>query len=312
MPLSLLSLVLGLACAGVGGELLLRAVRGLAHAWRLSAAFAGASIAAFTTSSPELAVAIGAALAGSPEVAFGDCLGGNVVNVAFILGAALILGPLQCSRESTRRDLPMAIVAPLLTALVSLDGVITRWDGVGMLAAFFAWAAVGWRTARQAAAEMASDSRPALWRILSGGIAGLLLLVAASKLIVSGALGVATALGWTPFVIGAVIVAIGTSTPEIVTTMLARFRGEDDIGLGTILGSNVFNLLFIVALAATLHPIRVTGVGPWIGLAVGLGAVGVALPRRNGVIARAQGAALLGCYLVYVGASIWFESLVRD
>lgn len=307
MSLSLLFLILGLACAGVGGELFLRAVCGLARAWKLSASFAGASIAAFTTSSPELSVALGAALAKTPEIALGDCVGSNVVNIALILGGALILGPLHCSRESTQRDLPMAIIAPLLTALLSLDGVITRLDGVVMLAAFLGWAVAGWRTARQTVGGAAVESKPTMSRVLWAGVAGLILLLIASKVIVSGALGVAAALGWTPFVIGAVIVAVGTSTPEIVTTLLARFRGEDDIGLGTILGSNVFNLLFIVALAAILHPVRVVGIGPWIGLALGLGTVGVAFPRRNGIIARGQGAALLGCYLVYVGATIWLD-----
>lgn len=309
MSLSLLLLVLGLACAGWGGELFLRAVVGATRVWRLSAAFVGASVAAFATSSPELAVAVGAAVAGTPEVSLGDCIGSNIVNVALILGGALILGPLRCSRESVRRDLPMTIAAPVLTALVSVDGVISRFDGVVMIGAFLGWLTVAWRGARLAVTTESVALAPSSRRVVFEGAGGLLLLVLASRLIVSGALGVAAALGWAPFVVGAVIVALGTSTPEIVTTWLARRRGEDDIGLGTILGSSVFNLLFIVAVAAILHPIRVEGMAPWAGLGFGLAIMAVAYPRRSGIISRKQGLALLGCYLLYLGGTIGLDSI---
>lgn len=308
MSRSLFLLALGLSCAGLGGELFLRAVTGLARTWRLSAAFAGASLAAFATSSPELSVALGAAFAGTPEVALGDCIGSNVVNIALILGGALLLGPLHCSREGLHRDLPMALAAPGLTALLAWDGTLSRLDGALMIAGFFAWMAVGWRDTRRPSdpdgARPASSGRP----LLLPGFAGLGLLVLAAKLIVTGALGVATVLAWPPFVVGAVIVAVGTSTPEIVTTWLARLRGQDDIGLGTVLGSNVFNLLFIVAVTAIVQPIRVRGLGPWTGLGLGLAALLIAYPRRHGVIGRGRGAGLLGVYALHVGATIWLDS----
>lgn len=308
MSRSLFLLALGLICAGVGGELFLRAVTGLALTWRLSAAFAGSSLAAFATSSPELSVALGSALAGTPEIALGDCIGSNVVNVALILGGALLLGPLHCSREGLRRDLPMALGAPALTALLALDGTLSRLDGALMVAAFFAWVAVGWRDTRRPSAPDGARATASSMPLLAAGFAGLGLLVLAAKLIVSGALGVAATFAWPPFVVGAVIVAVGTSTPEIVTTWFARLRGQDDIGLGTVLGSNVFNLLFIVAMTAIVQPIRVRGLGPWLGLGFGLAALLVAYPLRHGIIGRGRAAVLLGIYALHVGATIWLDS----
>jgi cation:H+ antiporter len=308
MSASFLLLAAGLICAGIGGEWFLRAASGLARAWRLSTAFVGASIAAFATSSPELSVAIGSAFAGTPQIALGDCIGSNVVNVALILGAALMLGPLRCSRESLQRDLPMALLAPVVTALMALDGTLSRLDGMLMVALFIAWIAAGFRQARKSERlEPGGPAKP-IRSVMLAGIAGLGLLVAASKLIVSGAAGVAVAFGWNPFAIGAVLVAVGTSTPEIVTTLLARWHGQDDIGLGTILGSSVFNLLFIVAVTAMMCPITIGGRGAWIGLGVGLATTVLAYPRSGGVIGRGQGAVLLACYFAYVGTTLWFES----
>jgi cation:H+ antiporter len=185
MSLSLLALAIGLVCAGIGGELFLRAVSAYARAWRLSAAFAGASIAACATSSPELSVAVGSALAGTPEIALGDCIGSNVVNVALILGGALILGPLHYNRESVQRDLRMALFTPLLTAGLALDGTISRPDGVLMIACFFVWLAIGMHDARRLLPAAHSGPASPTRRMVLAGIAGLLLLVTASKLIVS-------------------------------------------------------------------------------------------------------------------------------
>ena len=308
MSRSLFLLALGLLCAGLGGELFLRALTGLARTWRLSAAFAGASLAAFATSSPEFSVALGSALAGTPEIALGDCLGSNVVNVALILGGALLLGPLHYSREGLRRDLPMALAAPGLTALLAWDGTLSRLDGALMMAGFFAWVTFGWRDTRLPPTPDGARPTASSLPLLAAGFAGFGLLVLAAKLIVSGALGVADAFAWPPFVVGAVIVAVGTSRPEIVTTWFARLRGLDDIGLGTVLGSNVFNLLFIVAMTAIVQPIRVRGLGPWLGLGFGLAALLIAYPRRHGLIGRGRGALLLGVYALHVGATIWLDS----
>jgi cation:H+ antiporter len=264
----------------------------------------GATVAAFATSSPELAVAVGSALAGTPEISLGDCLGSNVVNIGLILGGALLFGPLRCSTESIRRDLTAAVLAPVLLAALAADGRISRPDGLLLLAVFGTWLGSMVRSAREQRALLPSEPRAQPWDAAGRIALGLMLLVASSWLIVGGAQGIARTLGWTSFLVGALIVAVGTSTPEIVTTLFARWHGHDDIGLGTVLGSNVFNLLFIVGVAAMLRPIRMAGQAPWLALAVGLLVVLLTLPGKSGVLGRGRGAWLLVCYAAYLTASI--------
>lgn len=299
-----LILLAGLACAATGGHFFLHGTVGLARAWRLSAAMIGATVAAFSTSSPELSVAIGSALAGTPEISLGDALGSNVVNVALILGGALLLGPIRCSTESVRRDLAAAVVAPVLVGLLAADGILTRLDAAVMLGAFAVWLGVMIRTVWRQRDKLPAELRAQPWDAAGRIALGLVLLVSSSWLIVAGAQGIARGLGWSSFLVGALIVAVGTSTPEIVTTLFARWHGHDDIGLGTILGSNVFNLLFIIAVAAAIRPVSVAGTGPWLSLGVGLVVILLAMPGKSGVLGRGRGLLLLVGYGGYLLANL--------
>ncbi|RYE75431.1 MAG: sodium:calcium antiporter, partial [Myxococcales bacterium] len=243
----ILSLVFGLACAALGGELFVRGAVGLARWARIPAGIVGATVAAFATSSPELSVAVGSARAGTPQIALGDGLGSNVVNVGLILGLALLFGPIKGGEGSLRRDLPVALSAPVLTAVLLFDGTLSHNDGLILLAAFLLWlvlTVLDARKERSAATEVLSDSPR--WQAIAFSLVGLALLVLAGSLIVDGAKFVGSLLGWSTFVTGAILVSIGTSAPELATTIVSRFRGHDEIGLGTVLGSNVFNGLFIV------------------------------------------------------------------
>lgn len=297
-----LILFAGLAAAAAGGELFLRGTVGVAQGWRLSPALVGAVIAACATSSPELSVSVGSALAGTPEIALGDALGSNVVNIALVLGVALLFGPLRCSREALRRDLVAACAAPVLLAVLAWDGWLTRGDGAVLLAAFGLWLVSAVRAARRqrSAVEETEPAAGAPWRSTGLLLLGLALLIAAARGIVTGAQGIALALGWPAYLVGAVIVAAGTSTPEVVTTLFARWRGHDAIGLGTLLGSNVFNLCFIVAVAALIHPIQFAGRGPWVALGFGMAAVALAYPGPDGVLSRARALILLAIYAGYL------------
>ncbi len=134
-----LALIIGIICAGIGGELFVRGALGLAHRLRISAGIIGATVAAFATSSPELSVALSSALAGKPQIALGDSLGSNVVNVALILGLALVISGIHTPRDSIRRDFPVALLIPLLTGALFLDGELSRIDGLLLFAAFAAW-----------------------------------------------------------------------------------------------------------------------------------------------------------------------------
>ena len=210
-----LILLLGVVCAGIGGELFVRGAVGLAAWARISPGIIGATVAAFATSSPEMSVSISAAVAGNPEIALGDALGSNVVNVALILGLALAISGIQTTRDSVKRDFPVALLIPLITGVLLLDGELSRHDGLLMLTTFFVWlvaAVIEARKQRSDAAAALGEQRR--WLVILSCLAGLAFLVSAGNLIVAGARGIALAFGIGEFIIGATVVAIGTSTPE--------------------------------------------------------------------------------------------------
>lgn len=298
-----IALIAGVVCAGLGAELFVRGSVGLARWLRIAPGIVGATVAAFSTSSPELSVSVSAAVTGNSQIALGDALGSNVVNIALILGLALVISAIRSPRDTLRRDFPVALLVPVVTALFLIDGVLSRIDGILMLSLFLAWltvAAVHARAQRSAAVEVLSEHHK--WLAVLWCALGLPLLVLAGILIVSGAQGIAEALGVAPFVIGTTIVAVGTSTPELATTIIAKIRGHDEMGLGTILGSNIFNGLLIVGVAATIRPIQVSARGVAAALAFGFVALVCAYPPRSGLISRLRGVMLLLLYGGYVGA----------
>lgn len=296
-----LTLLLGVTCAGIGGELFVRGAVGLGHWARVSPGIIGATVAAFATSSPELSVSVNAALSGKPQLGLGDALGSNVVNVALILALALVISGIQCSRDSVRRDFPVALLVPILTGVLLLDGVLTRIDGMLMLGMFFAWlvATVVEARKQRSAADVVLGAHRA-WVVVLSCLVGLVFLVSAGKLVVAGASGIAIAFGIDAFIVGATIVAVGTSVPELATTIVAKLRGHDEVGLGTILGSNIFNGIFIVAVAATIHPITVAWREVAVALVFGFVALAFTYPTRTGFIERRRGVLLLLLYAAYL------------
>ena len=296
-----LLLVGGVLCAALGGELFVRGAVGLARWARVAPGNVGATVAAFATSSPETSVAITSALAGDSAIALGDGLGSNVVNVALILGLALLVSGIQSSRDSVRRDFPVAMLIPVLTGALLIDGVLSRTDGCLLLGVFFFWLAATMHGAwRQRATIAVVEPGEPRWFTLLASALGLALLVAAGVGIVAGARGLAIAFGVDEFVVGATIVAVGTSTPELATTLVAKLRGHDEVGLGTVLGSNIFNGTFVIAVAAIIHPISVARGEALVALAFGLAALLLVYPPRDGFIARWRGGALLLSYFAYL------------
>lgn len=295
------ALSMGIACAGIGGELFVRGAVGLGHWIRISPGIIGATFAAFATSSPELSVSINAALTGTPEIALGDALGSNVVNVALILALALVISGIQSPRDSVRRDFPVALLVPIITGGLVLDGILSRFDGVLMSSIFLAWltaAVVEARKQRSAAEDILGERRGSLavlWCTV-----GLAFLTVAGNLIVTGAKGVAAYFGIDAFIIGATVVAVGTSVPELATTVVAKLRGHDEVGLGTILGSNIFNGLLVVGVAATISPITLNLSEVAVTLGFGLMALVLAYPTHRGFIERRRGILLLLLYAIYL------------
>jgi cation:H+ antiporter len=292
-------LIGGLVCAAVGGELFVRAAVGIAAWARVPAGVIGATIAAFATSTPEASVAIGAAVEEKPEIALGDALGSNVVNIALVLGLALLVGPIAAPRESTRRDVPFAVIVPLATIVLALDGTLSRLNGATLAFLFTLWLFLTTRAARTerswAVAVLAERSHV---RSIIEIVGGLAFLAAAGRLIVSGAKGLGADVGLSTFIIGATIVAIGTSTPELATTLIARIRGHAEVGLGTVIGSNIYNGAFIIPLAALIHPIAFSFRDVVVALGFGLALVALLLNAR-GTLGRRLGVMFLVIYSVY-------------
>lgn len=303
--MTLLLLVIGVLAAAAGGELFVRGTVGVAAWARVPTGIIAATVAAFATSSPELSVGVQSALAGTPVIALGDALGSNVINVAFVLGIALLAGPMLVRRHTLRRELGFAAAAPVLTLLALVDGTLVRLEAMVLLAVFAGWLVLVTREARRARSEAAADvgeSRPRV--AVASLLLGLVLLVVAGRLIVLAAKGIGEGLGLDPFVVGATLVAFGTSTPELATTVVALRRGHLEVGVGTVLGSNVFNNLWIVGVAAMLHPI--TASVSEVLLAIVACLVGLALitPTRRWALGRTRGVLLLGVGVLYLVGTV--------
>ena len=305
IPTSDLLLILGaVALAGIGGESFLRSILGASTHLRIPRAVAATTLAAFSTSSPELTVSAVAALSGRPEIGLGDALGSNVVNIALIFGLALLFGAMRTSRKDFGRDFALALVAPIVTLAFALDGRIGRGEGATLLMLFAIWLVMTLRSAlqqRHGTPEQSESAGPGPWQTLALGAIGLGAMLAAGRLFVLGATGVATALQIDTYVIGALVVAIGTSLPELVTVLLARLRCHDDVGVGTLIGSNIFNGLAIVGVAAGIHPITVPVAEIAVTLACGVAALLLLLPNSASLIPRGRSLLLLVLY----GGFIW-------
>ncbi|MFH1493361.1 MAG: calcium/sodium antiporter [Pseudomonadota bacterium] len=300
-------LILGaVLLAAAGGEAFLKSILGAAVHLRVPKIVVATTLAAFATSAPELTVSTVAALAGEPEIGLGDALGSNVVNIALIFGLALLYRSVQASRQDFSRDFYLALAVPVLTFFLMLDGRIERPEALVLLVVFLTWLVWTVRSAlrQRAVAVEVEATELSAGKSLLLGVLGLGALVAAGRLFVSGATGIAAALDVDTYVIGVLLVAIGTSLPELVTVILSRLRGHDDVGVGTLIGSNLFNGLAIVGVAGTVHPIAAPLVEVAVTLACGIIALLLLLPNRRGQIVRVRGVLLLILYAGFVWATL--------
>lgn len=292
--------------AAAGGEAFLKSILGAALHLRVPKMVVATTLSAFATSSPELTVSTVAALSGQPEIGLGDSLGSNMVNIALIFGLALLYGAVRTQARDFGYDFYLALAVPVLTFMFIIDGLIQRAESLALLALFTAWLVWTLRKALGKRAEKADMEASAIsvGRSLLLGVLGLAALIVAGRLFVSAASGIATALAVDAYIIGVVLVAVGTSLPELVTVILARLRGHDDIGIGTLIGSNIFNGLAIVGLAGTIHPIAVPLAEVALTLGFGIAALLFLLPDRNGTIPRRRAFLLLALYCGFVWATL--------
>ena len=309
---SIFLLLVGVILAGFGGALFVDGAVGLARWARWPAAVIGVTVAAFGTSSPELMVGVGAAMDGVPAISLGDVLGSNVLNISLILGLVLSFAGMKAEDDGVRRDWAWALAIPFILAAVLYDGWFSRVDALVLMGIFAVWLAIVIRHARGHSAR-ATESGEAAGETVSSvkavaqAVGGLVLLMGAAQFVVYGGKGVATALGWSPFIVGAVVISVATGTPEMATTVMSRWRGHHDVGLGNILGSNIFNALFIAALAALIHPYPVRFPELLPSLVLGAVTTLLILPGRGGAMGRWRGFLLLALYALYVGMTLHAE-----
>jgi cation:H+ antiporter len=239
------------------------------------------------------------ALDGAPEISLGNALGANIVNVAMILGIVLLFSPITVPSGSIRRDIPVAMLAPVGLALLLIDGRLSRFEALLLLATFAVWLwAIVQEARRERSAVVGVLGETQVDRAMLDGVLGFALLITAGKLIVDGGTGIARSYWLSEFVIGATIVAAGTTMPELLTALIARWRGHDEVSLGTVLGSNIFNGLAIVGVAGAITPIKADFQSVAPALVIGHITVALTRPSRLGVIDRWRGGMLLFVYAI--------------
>ncbi|MDH3289676.1 MAG: calcium/sodium antiporter [Gemmatimonadota bacterium] len=309
----------GIALLVVGGELLVRGAVSIARLARVSTAVIGLTIVAIGTSAPELAVSLTAAVSGQPDIAVGNVVGSNIFNVTVILGVASLLLPLTVHMTAVRLEWPFMVAAAGLFLILARDGRIDRLEGgffLFSLVAFLAYVVRASRLEINATAQREfADSVDALTLRTTGRraiidfvsvLAGLGILVLGAKMLVGGGTGLARLAGISDRVIGLTIAAAGTSLPELATSIVAARRGQPDIALANVLGSNIFNVLGILGIVAlvtpqTVHPAIVSSDNWWM---VGTALLLFPLMLSGRRIARWEGAVLLVAYAVYL-RTLW-------
>lgn len=265
MTLAIIATIGGLAVLAWSADKFVLGAASVARYLGMAPLLIGMLVIGFGTSAPELVVSTFAALDGTPELALGNALGSNVVNIGLILGVTAILLPILVHRGVLRKELPVLVAATAFAWLLMLDGTISTADGAVLLlllVVLVAWSVVYARANRDdnLATEAAAETEPgklsrrAAWTWLG---VGLVLLVVGSRVLVWGAVEIAQSLGWSDLVIGLTVVAIGTSAPELAASLAAVRKGENDLALGNIIGSNLFNTLGVIGVAGVITPITV-------------------------------------------------------
>lgn len=271
-------MVVGLVMLVLGGELLVSGASRLAARLGISALVVGLTVVAFGTSAPELAVSINASFNGSSEIALGNVVGSNIYNVLLILGIAAVITPLFVANQMVRREVPIMIIASLAVLGLGFDGNISRLDGLLLacgIVAYTAYSVIDGRRVTKAEKEATAEANAALaaegkdvpaeaealtgWRAnplvnIAFIVAGLVILVLGSRFLVDGAVSLARGFGVSELVVGLTIVALGTSLPELAASVIAALKGEGDMAVGNVVGSNIFNILSVLGFSALVAP----------------------------------------------------------
>lgn len=273
----------------------------------------GATVIAFGTSAPELSVTVTAALQDAPGLALGNVVGSNIANLGLILGLAALLRPVQADRKTFHRDLPVIAAVLFMLLFVAWDRVVTRTEGIVLLVGMVLAMTHTLRGARKARSltqhEPGEIPRYRMLFAVPMILAGLFLLYLGGQLLVDGAVGIAEALGVKQWVIGVIIVALGTSMPEVAASVVAAVRGHGEIAIGNVFGSNLFNTFFVLGTGASIRPVGVqTNISLDLMIFTLLTVIGVVPIAVRGRLSRTFGALMLLGYLSFIVLRIFTRS----
>jgi cation:H+ antiporter len=320
--LTIVMLVAGLILLVAGAEGLVRGASRLALSAGISPLVVGLTVVAFGTSSPEMAVSVSAARDGVSDIAIGNVVGSNIFNVLLILGVCALAVPLVISWRLVRLEVPLVIAFSILLWLFILDGEIARWEAAvlfGGVIAYTVWAIRASRRESAVAREMSAPGAeppdtPSPWYVNVGYVVGgLVLLVVGSDWMVDSSVEIAEELGLSKLVIGLTIVAAGTSLPELATSVLATIKGERDIAVGNVVGSNIFNILGVLGLSGLVgkFELQASSFVQDVDVPVMILVAAICLPvffsGRN-LMHRYEGVAFVVAYLLYVTYLVWNSS----
>ena len=311
--MTIVMMLAGLVGLVLGGELLVRGAVSIARMFQVSPLMIGLTLVGFGTSTPELVTSVQAALSGSPGIAVGNVVGSNICNILLILGMAAVMRPVSATAAAFRRDGGVLVAASLLCLWAILSGDLGRLAGGAFVAFLIGYIVFTYVTERQghspsaemraAGADLARPGPSALPLAAGLAIGGLALTILGARFLVTGAIDLAGSLGISETVIGLTVVAIGTSLPELVTSIVAAARGQSDVAFGNVVGSNIYNLLGILGVTALVQPIPVPAeiarLDIWVMLAATVVLLVVTVTGWR--ITRREGGLMLGGYAAYLG-----------
>ena len=299
--LEMLLLSLGFLLLVKGADWFVDGASGIATKLRIPQLVIGLTIVAMGTSAPEAAVSISAALKGSAEITIGNIVGSNILNILIILGLASAIVPIAVAKSTLRIDIPFMLAITGVLLVLGWDGTISLVDGLIMLALFVGYLVYLFIGAKNNPTEEPVKSLP-LWKALALTAVGLGLIILGSDIAVDAATALARIFGMSERFIGLTIVALGTSLPELFTSVSAARKGNADIAIGNIVGSNIFNILFIVGLSALIVPVPFANpfrIDTVIAILAGIVLLVFALPKRK--LLRWHGPVMLVLYGIYLG-----------
>ena len=299
--------IVGLVILCFGANWLVSGGVAIAKKLRISQMIIGLTIVAYGTSTPELAASMAAAVGSHTDLILGNIVGSNISNIGMVIGICAVVSPLVVKKATTRKEVPIMIGVSLLLIAISVDGEISQLDGVMLVAGLIAFTAYTLSRAkkeRKSVTEDSSITKTPIPRAIVLIVIGAALLYFGGFLTVENAISIAENIGISETVIGITIIAIGTSLPELVTSVIAIRKGHTDIGIGTIVGSNIYNILMILGISSVITGIAVVpGIFTDYLIMIGFSIVLIAF-LRSGIIPKPAGIGLVIAYVVYLGYTL--------